>query len=136
METTIQHITQKKQGVGKNNKPWTIYEVMLADGRKADTFENFKVGEVVDVEIIENENPNYNPTLKRTNKKNYVPPTNMEASKIIEANNDKERRITMLSCISSASNYYAERQSSPEDVKKLAEEFFELAWKKKDELPF
>lgn len=140
METvTIQSIVAKKTGA-KNGKPWTISEVTLADGRKCDTFDSFTAGQTVDVDITPNANPQYNANLKKSksqNQQNAASFRNAEvANKAIDANIQKDERISMLSCISSACNYYQQRQGSEEQVLAFAKKLFELAVKRVDDLPF
>jgi hypothetical protein len=140
METvTIQSVTAKKTGA-KNGKPWTISEVIFADGRKVDTFDSFVIGETAQVEITPNANPQYNANMKRPKTQgqaNAATFKNAEvANKAIEVNQQKDLRITRLSCASSACNYYQQRQGSHEDVIILAQKLFEWAIAEKDQLPF
>jgi hypothetical protein len=59
------------------------------------------------------------------------------ANKAIEANIAKDERISMLSCISSACTYYAQREQGSEDkVIAFAKRLFETAVKRVDDLPF
>lgn len=140
METiTIHSVTTKKTGA-KNGKPWTISEVTTADGRKFDTFDTFKQGETVEVEVVPNANPQYNATIKKPKSSGQQNAGNFKnaevANKAIDANIAKDERISMLSCISSACTYYAERQSSEEQVMEFAKKLFGLAVKRVDDLPF
>lgn len=141
METvTIQSIVAKKTGA-KNGKPWTISEVTLSDGRKCDTFDSFTAGQSVDVDITPNANPQYNANLKKSKSQNQQNVANFRnaevANKAIEANIAKDERISMLSCISSACTYYAQRgQSNEQQVMDFAKKLFDLAVKRVDDMPF
>jgi hypothetical protein len=141
METvTIQSVTPKKTGA-KNGKPWTISEVIIADGRKFDSFDSFTVGESANVDITPNANTQYNANMKRAKsagQANAGTFKNAEvANKAIEANIAKDERISMLSCISSACTYYAQReQANEEKVIAFAKKLFDVAVKRVDELPF
>lgn len=141
METiTIQSVTAKKTGA-KNGKPWTISEVTTTDGRKFDSFDTFKPGESVDVDVTPGAKPEYNSNIKKsknTGQSNAATFKNAEAAnKAIEANIAKDERISMLSCISSSCTYYAQReQASEEKVISFARKLFELAVKRVDDLPF
>lgn len=143
---TIQSVIAKKTGA-KNGKPWTISEVTLSDGRKVDSFDSFVNGETVDVEIIPNANPQYNATMKKAKSAGQAHAANFKnaevANKAIDYNNTKDLRITMLSCISSAATFYAERSTSlsgsplkHSDILELASAFFNHATQEKDTLPF
>lgn len=144
---TITGVTAKKTGA-KNGKPWTISEVTLADGRSVDTFDNFTIGETVSVDITPNQNTQYNANMKRAKSAGQAHASNFKnaevANKAIDANKDKERRITMLSCISSACNLYAQRSTNLDggnlkatDITELASQFFHLAFEDgSDKLPF
>lgn len=147
METvTITSVTAKKTGA-KNGKPWTISEVTLSDGRKVDSFDSFVAGEEVSVEITPNANPQYNANMKKAKaagQANAATFRNAEvANKAIEANATKDKRITMLSCISSAANLYSQRTVdfnggtiTVDTVCAAAKKFFALAMEEKDDLPF
>lgn len=139
-QVTIQSIIPKKTGA-KNGKPWTISEVTLADGRKCDTFDSFAIGQVADVDITPNANPQYNANLKKAKSASQANASNFKnaeiANKAIDANIAKDERISMLSCISSACNFYAQRELGTEDkVILFAERLFQLAIKRVDQLPF
>lgn len=147
METvTIQSVTTKKTGA-KNGKPWVISEVTLTDGRKLDSFDSFVNGETVSVDIVPNANPQYNSTMKKAKsagQANAATFRNAEvANKAIDANLTKDKRITMLSCISSAANLYSQRTVdfnggtlTVDTVCATAKKFFALAMEEKDDLPF
>lgn len=141
METiTIQGVTTKKTGA-KNGKPWTISEVTTIDGRRFDTFDSFTNGQVVDVEIKPNANPEYNANIKKVKsdaQTNAGLFKNAEiANKSLDANIAKDERISMLSCISSACTYYAQRgQANEQQVIDFAKKLFDLAVKRVDDLPF
>lgn len=132
-------VTPKKQGA-KNGKAWTISEIATADGRTFDSFDFFTVGETVEVDVTPNANPAYNANIKKGSKKSDWQNAKQAqvATQVLNNNNDKEQRITMLSCISSACNYYAQRgQVNEEQVIELAKKFFNLAMNnKQDDLPF
>lgn len=138
-QVTIQSIVPKKTGA-KNGKPWTISEVTLLDGRKCDTFDTFTIGQTVDVDITPNANPQYNANLKKAKSAGQANAGNFKnaevANKAIEANIQKDERISMLSCISSASNFYQQRQGTEEQVMAFAKKLFDLATKRVDDLPF
>lgn len=55
----VKSLTIKKEGM-KDNKAWKITEVTLEDGRKGDSFQEFKEGEECEIEVKPNSNPNYN----------------------------------------------------------------------------
>lgn len=135
MQVTIKKVTPKKQGV-KNGRAWTISEVELEDGRTVDTFDSFKPGDSAEVEITEN--GKYNPSMKRTKRQSdYQDFKNADtASKVLSNESDKEQRITMLSCISSACNFYQQRQGSEEMVMEFSKKLFSQAMAKNDQLPF
>lgn len=140
METiTIQSVTAKKTGA-KNGKPWTISEVTTTDGRKFDSFDTFKQGESVDVDVTPGAKPEYNSNIKKSksaSQSNAATFKNAEAAnKAIEANIAKDERISMLSCISSACNFYQQREADEQKVMKFAEKLFDLATKRVDDLPF
>lgn len=42
----------KRQGTGKNGKPYVIYTIALDDGRSADSFNKLNVGDEVDASSI------------------------------------------------------------------------------------
>jgi len=141
---TIKSVTAKKTGA-KNGKPWTISEVVLMDGRKVDTFDQFDEGESYDVVITQN--AQYSPNMKRAKSAGQSQAATFKnaevANKAIDANNTKDLRITMLSCISSACTFYAERSTSlsgsplkHSDILELASAFFNHAIQEKDTLPF
>lgn len=136
---TILSIVPKKTGA-KNGKPWTISEVTLEDGRKLDTFDTFAVGQVVEVDISKNANPQYNDNLKKAKSAAQANAGNFKnaeaANKAIEHNIAKDERISMLSCISSACNFYQQREATEEKVIKFAERLFSVAVKRTDDLPF
>lgn len=140
METiTIQNIVAKKTGA-KNGKPWTISEVTLLDGRVCDTFDTFAIGQSVDVDITPNANPQYNANLKKAKSAGQANAGNFKnaevANKAIDANIAKDERISMLSCISSAANFYQQREATEEKVLNFAKRLFDLAVKRVDDLPF
>ena len=60
----VKSVKVKKEGV-KNGKAWKIYEVQLEDGRTGDSFNEFKEGEEVEIEIKPNANAQYAPNFKR-----------------------------------------------------------------------
>ena len=64
----------KKQGE-KSGKKWTIYEVILEDGRKGDSFDEMKEGQEYEIEIKANSNPQYNPSfiVAKEQKKGFAP---------------------------------------------------------------
>lgn len=132
METiTIQSVTTKKTGA-KNGKPWTISEVTTTDGRKFDTFDSFVNGESASVDVTPSAKPEYNANIKKSKsaaQANASTFKNAEiANKAIEANIAKDERISMLSCISSACTYYAQREmASEEKVIEFAKKLFDLA---------
>lgn len=145
-KVTIQSVTAKKTGA-KNGKPWVISEVTLSDGRKFDSFDTFINGETADVDIVPNPNPQYNASIKKAKSAGQANASNFKnaevANKAIEANITKEKRITMLSCISSAANLYAHRSAdlnggtlTADTVCATAMKFFNLAMKQEDDLPF
>lgn len=138
-QVTIQSVTAKKTGA-KNGKPWTISEVVTTDGRKFDTFDTFTIGESASVDITPNANPQYNANLKRAKSASQSNAANFKnaevANKAIEANIAKDERISMLSCISSACNFYQQREASEEKVIAFAERLFKVAIKRTDDLPF
>lgn len=139
-QVTIQSIVPKKTGA-KNGKPWTISEVTLSDGRKCDTFDSFAAGQVVDVDITPNANPQYNANLKKSKSAAQANASNFKnaevANKAIEANIAKDERISMLSCISSSCTYYAQRgQANEQQVIDFAKKLFDLAVKREGDLPF
>lgn len=70
----VKSSTIKKQGE-KNGKKWTIYEVILDDGRKGDCFDEIKDGQEYEIEIKANSNPQYNPSfaLVKEQKKGFAP---------------------------------------------------------------
>lgn len=139
METiTIQSVTPKKQGIGKTGKPWTISEVTDSTGRKFDTFDALAAGETVSVDIEPNPNPAYNSKIKKSGgSNNYTNTKNAEvSSKILEANQTKEERITMLSCLSTAASFYRERTTTEEGMIAFAEKLFKVAMKESNQLPF
>lgn len=142
----IQSVTAKKTGA-KNGKPWVISEVTLSDGRKVDTFDTFVNGETAEVDIIPNANPQYNATMKKAKSGGQAQAATFKnaevANKAIEANIAKEKRITMLSCISSAATLYAQRSAdlnggalTADTICATAMKFFNLAMKQEDDLPF
>ena len=63
MEITIKTCKLKREGTGKNGKPYKIFNIQDVDGKWYDSFDEFQEGEVVDVEI--KENGQYNPNIKR-----------------------------------------------------------------------
>jgi len=138
---TVVSVVPKKQGA-KNGKAWTISSVTLEDGRVIDSFDAFKPGETTDVIVTPNANPQYADTMKRAKQaaNDFVNHKNAEtANKVLATNNEKDERITMLSCISSACNYYAQRGPANEaEVVEFAKKLFNLAIepKGKDRLPF
>jgi hypothetical protein len=139
-QVTIQSVTAKKTGA-KNGKPWTISEVTTSDGRKFDTFDTFTAGESANVDITPNANPQYIPNIKRAKSAGQMNAGNFKnaevANKAIEANIAKDERISMLSCISSACTYYAQRgQANEEQVISFAKKLFDVAVKRVDDLPF
>lgn len=141
METiTVQNIVAKKTGA-KNGKPWTITEITTLDGRKFDSFDSFNIGETVEVEVTPNaKNPTYNANIRKPKSSGQANAGNFKnaevANKAIEANIQKDERISMLSCISSASNFYQQRQGTEEQVIAFAKKLFDLAVKRIDDLPF
>jgi len=135
---TIKSIVAKKTGA-KNGKPWTISEVELTDGRKVDTFDTFAIGQTVDVDITANADIRYNDNMKKakTAQQNASNFRNAEvANKAIDANIQKDERITMLSCISSSANFYQQREATEEKVMAFAQKLFNLAVKRVDDMPF
>lgn len=141
METiTIKSSVPKKTGA-KNGKPWTISEVTTIDGRKFDTFDSFTTGEAVEVEVTPNANPAYNAKISKPKSSGQVNAGTFKnaeaANKAIEFNKEKDERISMLSCISSACTYYAQREQASEDkVISFAKKLFDLAVKRVDDMPF
>lgn len=137
MKIQVVNVTPKKQGV-KNGKAWTISEVETVEGEKYDTFDSFDVGEY-EVTVTPNENPKYNANIKKTKGDSpYVAQKQAAvATKIIEKNDDKEQRITMLSCLSSACNYYQQRQGTEDMVLTFAKRMFHEAMHHgTDKVPF
>lgn len=137
---TIQNIVAKKTGA-KNGKPWTIFEVTTIDGRKFDSFDSFTIGEAAEVEVMPNaKNPAYNATIRKPKSSGQANAGNFKnaetANKAIDANIAKDERISMLSCISSAANFYQQREGSEEKVMNFAKRLFDLATKRVDDLPF
>lgn len=147
METiTIQSVTPKKTGA-KNGKPWTISEIITADGRKFDTFDAFTVGQTAEVEITPNANPQYNANLRKAKSASQANAGNFKnaeaANNAVAFNKEKDERISMLSCIASSCNYYAQRgQANEQQVLDFARKLFDLALKRdgtnkpSDDLPF
>ena len=137
MQITVATVTPKKQGVSpKNNKPWTVSEIVSTDGQVYDTFDAFTVGETVEIDITPN--PPYNAKIsKARGSNNYKNLKNAEVSnKILEQNTTKEERITMLSCLSTAASFYRERQADEDKMIAFAEKLFKIAMKEKNDLPF
>lgn len=71
----VKSITIKKEGM-KDNKAWKITEVTLEDGRKGDSFQEFKEGEECEIEVKPNSNPQYNPTFVKITEKQPTTTTN------------------------------------------------------------
>ena len=140
-QVTVVATAPKKQGV-KNGKAWTISAVTLEDGRILDSFDAFKVGETAEVIITPNANPQYADTMKKAKQASTDWQNHKAAetgNKILATNNEKDERISMLSCISSACNYYAQRgQANETEVMEFAKKLFKLATEPKglDKLPF
>ena len=137
---TIQvvNVTAKKQGV-KNGKTWTISEVETVEGTKYDTFDVFEAGNEYQVEVVANPNPKYNANIRKVKKDSGYATTKQAATvaAVMDKNDDKEQRISMLSCISSACNYYQQRQGDEEKVIEFSKKLFHLAMNHKtDTLPF
>lgn len=145
---TIQSVVAKKTGAN-NGRPWTISECVLSDGRKVDTFDSFTQGETASVEITPNTDPKYNANMKRPKSQGQQNAGNFAnaqaANNAINFNKEKDERISMLSCISSAANVYAQRtvaldgaRLTEQHIMDLAKKFFDLAVQPKgvDQLPF
>lgn len=137
MKIQIVNVTPKKQGV-KNGKAWTISEVETVEGNKFDTFDSFQPGEY-EVDLTPNPNPKYNANIKKTKgESTYTSQKQAQAvSHVMNSNDTKEQRITMLSCLSSASNYYQQRQGTEDQVIEFAKKMFHAAMTHHmDNLPF
>lgn len=127
MKIQVVSVTPKKQGV-KNGKAWTISEVETVEGNKYDTFDSFDIGEY-EVTVTPNENPKYNANIKKVKQESAYASQKQAAtaSKILDKQDDKEQRITMLSCLSSAANFYQQRQGTEEQVIAFAKKMFHEA---------
>ena len=92
----VKSSTIKKQGE-KNGKKWTIYEVILEDGRKGDSFDEMKDGQEYELEIKPNSNPQYNPAfiLPKEQKKGGFAPRDYTFDK---------RRVALECAVSMANN--------------------------------
>ena len=135
---TVKTVTAKKQGV-KNNKTWTLSEIITTDNRKFNTFDFMEANGSYDVTIEPASDPKYNATVKKAKAdNNYVQTKQAEiVNKVLETGDKKEQRITMLSCISSACNYYQQRQGTIEQVQDMAKQLFYLAMTHQiNEMPF
>lgn len=128
MKIQIVNVTPKKQGV-KNGRAWTISEIETVEGNKYDTFESFFPNQEYDVEIIPNKDPKYNSNVRLLKKQgDYTTAKQAQAvAQVLNNKDDKEQRITMLSCISSAANFYQQRQGTEEMVIKFAKALFHEA---------
>lgn len=137
MKIQIVSVTPKKQGV-KNGKAWTISEVETVEGNKYDTFDSFTEGEY-DVIVTPNENPKYNANIKKVKGESvYQSQKQAQAvASVLDKNDDKEQRISMLSCINSSCNYYQQRNGTEDQAIEFAKKLFKLAMEHKtDTLPF
>lgn len=138
MKITVTQVTTKRQGVNKKNQPWTISELTTSDGKKYDTFDTFTHGEF-DVEIIAATKPGYNDTVKKPKgQSQYQSNTQAAAVAQIHSNaDDKDQRISMLSCLSTAAVFYQQRQGTEQQVIDFAKKLFHEAMTHKfNELPF
>lgn len=128
MKIQVVSVTPKKQGV-KDGRAWTISEIETVEGNKYDTFDQFIAGQEYDVDVIPNKDPKYNSNVRKQKKQNdYTSAKQAQAvANVLNNKDDKEQRITMLSCISSACNFYQQRQATEEMVIKFAKSLFHEA---------
>ena len=128
MKIQIVNVTPKKQGV-KDGRAWTISEIETVEGNKYDTFDQFAPLQEYGVDIIPNKDPKYNSTVRKQKKQNdYTSAKQAQAvASVLNNKDDKEQRITMLSCISSSANFYQQRQGTEEQVIAFAKKLFHQA---------
>lgn len=141
MPTTIQvtAVSVKRTGTGKNGKPYTIREVTVSNGNKYDSFDEFEIGKEYQVDIKPNSDSRYSDSISKVRGNDPV----KEAQRVEQTQHANERaeikdqRITILSCISSASNFYQHRQGTEQQVIAFARQLFAVAMNhKQDDLPF
>lgn len=132
-------VKTKKEGIGSRGA-WKISEVTVSGGNRYDTFDAFEEGKEYEVDIVPNKDPKYADNIRHAKKGGDPVKEAVRAEQTQQAvakAETKDQRITMLSCIGSAAQFYQHRQGTEQQVIAFAKQLFSVAMShQEDSLPF